>query len=208
MHISEGVLSAPVLLGGGAIAAVGTAIGLKRIDYDKMMTVALFGSAFFVASFIHVPIGPVSVHLLLSGLLGLILGWSAFPAILAALFLQAVMFQYGGMLVLGVNTAIIAAPAVAAGLILKPALKANGNGRKPAFFLAGFLPIIVSTVLMAGCLVLTNTEFQKASYILILWNIPVAVLEGLITMFTVEFLARVQPEILNFTPTRENENSQ
>ena len=45
MHIAEGVLSAPVLIGDGALTAVGTAIGLKRIDYDRIAPVAILTSA-------------------------------------------------------------------------------------------------------------------------------------------------------------------
>ena len=199
MHISEGVLTAPILIGGGAVAAAGTAIGLKRIDYDKVMTVALFSSVFFVASFIHIPIGPSSIHLVLSGILGLILGWSAFPAILAALFLQAILFQYGGLVVLGVNATIIALPAVLTGLILKPALEKKGKKRSLALLAAGSLPIIGSSLLIAVCLVLIGEGFLKASLIVVLWNLPVAALEGIITLFAVEFIARVQPEILAFS---------
>ncbi len=36
MHISEGVLSGPVLASGVALAVVGVAIGLKKTDYDNM----------------------------------------------------------------------------------------------------------------------------------------------------------------------------
>jgi cobalt/nickel transport system permease protein len=66
MHISEGILSPPVLLIGGAVTVVGTAIGLKKLDYDRIMTVSLLTATFFVASLIHVPIGPGSVHLILA----------------------------------------------------------------------------------------------------------------------------------------------
>jgi len=199
MHISEGVLSTPVLVGGGLITLAGTVIGVKAIDTEKIMSVALFSSVFFVASFIHVPVGPVSIHLLLSGLLGLILGWAAFPAILAALFLQAVLFQYGGLLVLGVNTAIISIPAVFFGLIMKRGLQSNGSKRFALSFIAGSLPILLSSLLMASCLILSHAGFQDTSLIVILWNIPVAILEGIITAFTVGFLSRVQPEILSFS---------
>ena len=199
MHISEGVLTIPALVGGGIITAAGTMIGLKKIDYDQVMTIGLFSSAFFIASFIHVPMGPASVHLLLNGLLGLILGWAAFPAILAALFLQAVLFQYGGIIVLGVNTTIICLPAVFFGLLLKPGLQNNGKKRLLISFGAGFLSVIGSSLFMAGSLILSNEGFQAASYLLVLWNLPIAVLEGIITMFTVSFLARVQPEILSFS---------
>ena len=53
MHISEGVLSAPVLAGGWVLTAAGMTVGLRRLDYDRLMTVALLASAFFVASLIH-----------------------------------------------------------------------------------------------------------------------------------------------------------
>jgi cobalt/nickel transport system permease protein len=36
VHISEGVLYTPVLVSGGVLAAAGTAIGLKKIDYDHL----------------------------------------------------------------------------------------------------------------------------------------------------------------------------
>ena len=70
MHISEGVLSAPVLATGAALTAAGCGIGLKKLDYDRVPQVAILTSAFFVASLIHVPIGPSSVHLVLNGLMG------------------------------------------------------------------------------------------------------------------------------------------
>ena len=127
MHISEGILSAPVLAGGAVLTTVGTAIGLKKLDYDRIMSVSLLSATFFVASLIHVPLGPGSVHLLLGGLLGLILGWGAFPAIVVALMLQALFFQYGGIVVLGVNGLIIAGPAVLCGVVLHPWLQKNTN---------------------------------------------------------------------------------
>ena len=199
MHISEGVLSLPTLIGGGLITTAGTIIGLKKVNYDQVMTIALFSSAFFIASFIHVPLGPSSVHLLLNGLLGLILGWAAFPAILAAMFLQAILFQYGGIVVLGVNAAIICLPAVFFGLLCRRYLHEDSRRRSFLSFCAGFLSVVGSSILMATSLVLSNEGFQTASLLVILWNIPVAVLEGLITIFTVNFLARVQPEILLFS---------
>ena len=114
MHISEGVLSPAVLGAGAVLAAAGIVIGLRKLDYDRLMTVAILAAAFFVGSLIHVPIGPSSVHLILNGLLGMLLGWAAFPSIFVALMLQAILFQYGGITVLGVNTFNMAFPAVAA----------------------------------------------------------------------------------------------
>src|SRR4030042_7141130 len=112
MHISEGVLSPAVLAGGVALTVVGTAIGLKKMDYEAIPRVAILSAAFFGASLIHVPVGPVGLHLVLNGRMGLLLGWLAVPAILIALFLQALLFQFGGLTALGVNTVAMAGPAV------------------------------------------------------------------------------------------------
>ncbi|MEK6202357.1 MAG: cobalt transporter CbiM [Desulfobulbaceae bacterium] len=199
MHISEGIHTGPVLLGGGALTIVGTAIGFRRLNYERIMTVALLASTFFVASLIHVPLGPGSVHLLLGGLMGLILGWAAFPASLVALLLQALFFQYGGLLVLGVNTFNIAAPAVLCGLFLKPWLYRGRTRQLTAGFLAGFCSLLLSALLTAGTLWLSDPGFSHAAAILVAGNAPVMVIEGCITLFIVGFLARVQPEILDFT---------
>ena len=198
MHISEGILTAPVLAGGAVLTTIGTAVGLKKLDYDRIMTVSLLSATFFVASLIHVPIGPGSVHLLLGGLLGLILGWGAFPAIVVALSLQTIFFQYGGMLVLGVNGFSIAGPAVLCGLLLRPLL-INGSKKKlmVAGFLAGFCAMFLSAILMASALFLSDSGFLRVAGLVLASHLPVMFIEGLITMFVVSFLARVQPEILS-----------
>lgn len=140
MHISEGVLSFAILGLGAALTACGTAIGLRHLDYDRLMTVAILAAAFFVGSLIHIPIGPASAHLVLNGLLGAILGWAAFPAILVALMLQSVLFQYGGFTVLGVNAFNMAFPAVLCFLLLRPLLSRPGRMRTVAAFAAARCP--------------------------------------------------------------------
>jgi len=196
MHISEGVLSAPVLVGGAVLTAVGTAIGLKKLDYDRIMTVAILASTFFVASLIHVPLGPGSVHLILNGLLGVILGWVSFPAILIALLLQAVFFQFGGLLVLGVSTFTMAAPALLCFYLIRPWLVRRGS-RAVAGFMAGFFSVFLSALLMAASLALSDAGFLATAKLVVLANVPIMVIEGFITMFTIAFLARVQPDILH-----------
>ncbi len=195
MHISEGVLSAPVLASGAVLAAAGVAIGLKKIDYERIMPVAILSSVFFVASLIHVPIGPGSIHLVLTGLLGIILGWACFPAILIALLLQVIFFQFGGLTVLGVNTFNMAAPAVLCFYLFRPWLK-KPKFRPLAGFAAGAFAIFISSLLMALSLALSDSGFMDAAKIIVMANIPIMVIEGIITMFVISFLAKVQPEIL------------
>lgn len=198
MHISEGILSAPVLAGGAILTAAGTAIGLKKLDYDRIMTTAILSAAFFVASLIHVPLGPANVHLLLNGLMGVILGWAGFPAILAGLFMQAIFFQYGGIVVLGINTFNMAAPAVCSFYLLRPLLAGSGGKQALAAWLGGFFSVLLAAVLTALSLTLTDKGFTETAAILIIGHLPVMIVEGFVTMFAVSFLSRVQPEILAF----------
>jgi cobalt/nickel transport system permease protein len=195
MHISEGILSAPILLGGASLTAVGTVIGLKKLDLDRIMEVSMLTATFFVASLIHVPIGPASIHLVLNGLLGIMLGWACFPAILVGLLLQAVFFQYGGLMVLGVNAVNMALPAALCFYLARPLL--NSEKTRPlAGFIAGSGAILISAVFMALSLAFTDTGFLATAKITVLANIPIMVIEGFITMFIVSFIGRVHPELL------------
>jgi cobalt/nickel transport system permease protein len=196
MHISEGVLSGPVLLTGGVLAAAGTAVGLKKLDYDRIARAGLLAAAFFVASLIHVPIGPSNVHLILNGIVGLILGWGAFPAIVVALLLQAVLFQYGGLTTLGVNTLIMAVPAVACYYLCGPFVCRRREIALPAAFACGFISILLGAVIAGAALMFTEESFLEVTLLIVSAHIPVMVIEGMITVFCVTFLCRVQPDLL------------
>ena len=202
MHISEGVLSPAILLGGAALAAAGTALGLHRLDHDALMTVAILAAAFFVGSLIHVPVGPGSVHLILNGLLGMLLGWAAFPAILTALLLQAVLFQYGGITVLGVNTFIMAFPGVAAWYIFRPWLFKSPGWRLAGAFCGGALAVAGAGCFTAFSLAFTDEGFLRTAQLIMVAHIPVMIAEGVITALTVSFLAKVRPEVLRFAAAR------
>jgi cobalt/nickel transport system permease protein len=197
MHISEGVLSAPVLIAGAVLSAGGVAVGLRKMSYDKIPQVAVLTSAFFVASLIHIPIGPSSAHLVLNGLLGILLGWMAFPSILVALSLQALLFQFGGFTVLGVNTLIMAVPAVLAYLLFSPLVKKTNIPMVSAGgFLAGMTGIAVGALLVAFALISTGESFRNLAKVIIIAHIPVMFIEGIMTAFCVLFLKKVKPEIL------------
>lgn len=196
MHISEGVLGAPVLIGSGVAAAALTAIGLKKMNFDRIMDVSLLTSAFFIASLIHVPLGPGSIHLVLNGLLGIILGWASFPAIVTALLLQAVFFQYGGFTVLGVNTLIMALPAIFSFYLVRPWLVNGDKKRALAAFSAGFLAILFSSLLMATTLIASDKGFFDTAALILAAQLPLMIVEGFVTMFIVGFLAKVHPDFL------------
>ena len=197
MHISEGVLSGPVLVVTTVIAITGTVIGLKKLDNDRLPHAAVLSLSFFVASLVHVPLGPSNVHLILNGIVGLILGWAAFPAILVGLALQAMLFQFGGITTLGVNTIIMALPAVLCSYIFSPMVSKKSDVSIALLFAAGFFSVLFSAVLAGMALAFTGEHFFKVSFLLVIAHLPVMFVEGFITAFCVAFLKKVQPEIFS-----------
>jgi cobalt/nickel transport system permease protein len=196
VHISEGVLSGSVLISGAALAAVGTGIGLKKLDYDQIAEAGMLSAAFFVASLIHVPIGPANAHLILNGLVGILLGWAAFPAILVALILQAVLFQFGGFTTLGINTIIMALPAVFCYLIFGRLIPKSNRTAVSAAFAAGFFSVLLSGLIVAFSLFFTEKNFLEVSGLILAAHIPVMIIEGIVTAACIAFLRKVRPEML------------
>ena len=196
MHISEGILSAPVLIVEASLTAAAVSYAIKKMDYKQMSKVAILSSTFFVASFIHIPIGLSSVHLILNGVIGILLGWSAFPAILVALTFQAVLFQFGGLTSLGVNTFNMAFPAIIGFYLFHRGISGKNNLKALIFaFACGFLAVMFSAVLTAMALSFTGEAFIKIAKLILVTHLPVMFAEGVLTSFCIGFLRKVRPEI-------------
>mgnify|MGYP001092775997 CR=1 FL=1 len=197
MHISDGVLSAPVCLGGYVAAAGIIAASIKKIKVDNMPRVAVMTSAFFIASLIHIPLGPTSVHLILNGLVGIILGPAAFISIFVGLVLQAFLFQHGGITTIGINAIIMGTPALLAYKLFN--LRNKFNFRKNEFIfgaLAGGSGVFLGTIILALVLITTGSEFMGVAKYAALAHVPIMVIEGIMTGFIASFLMKVKPEIL------------
>lgn len=198
MHISEGILSPGVLIAGAGLTAAGVAIGLRKLEIEEIPSVGILSAAFFVASLVHVPVGPSSVHLILNGMLGLILGWKAFPAILVGLSLQALLFQFGGITTLGVNTLNMALPAVVCYYLFKQGV-GRDSGRSVfmvSAFACGSCAIFLSGLMVGLSLYLTGEPFLPVAKLVVAAHLPIMLIEGFLTAACVLFLRKVKPELL------------
>jgi len=198
MHIADGILSGPMMAGTSALAATGVAVGLRTMDHAQIPRVAMVSAVFFVASLVHVPIGPSSAHLVLTGLTGLLLGWRAFPAIGAALLLQTVLFGFGGLTSWGANVLNMALPAVLCYYLFGYGIRRARSGGVRLFLaaLAGSFGIAVSGLMVAGTLFLCGKEFLGVAMAILVGHVPVIIVESVVTGSAVAFLLRVQPDIL------------
>ena len=195
MHIAEGILPAPILIGGAAIAAVAVGIGLRKLDEETFVKTSVLTSAFFVASLIHVPLPPTSVHLVLNGLTGLLLGWAVFPAVAVGLLLQAVLFGFGGLTTLGVNTLVMALPGFVCHVLFFRLIQSGTHRRAIMLgFVAGAGAIAIAALSQAIVLMTAGRAFLYIAGYILAAHVPVMIIEGFVTASAVGFLHRVRPE--------------
>jgi cobalt/nickel transport system permease protein len=217
MHIPDGILPLSVSVAGYATAGVATWYSLRKINQQEdpregVPPAALLTAAFIVASWIHIPVPPTSVHLVLNGLLGVVLGYYAFPAILIGLFFQAILFQHGGLSTLGVNATMLGVPALLAYLVFglrnlvwrRRARDTRGYRILTSVFgfLGGAAGVGLAATIALVLLITTipahlsaGTE-RAAIYALILAHVPLMIVEGVFTALIVLFLQRVKPDLL------------
>jgi cobalt/nickel transport system permease protein len=207
MHVSEGVLSPAILAAGAIVTAAGVTVGIRRMKQEGIPKAAVLTSSFFVASLIQIPAGIASVHLVLNGIMGMLLGWACFPCFLVALALQAVLFQFGGLTTLGVNTFVMAAPAIASYYLFRVLVAGNGKAASSiGGFLAGFSSVLGGTLLIALLLNLSGEGFLRAAQVVVLAHLPVMVIEGIVTAMTVLFIRKVRPEMFEVAHDFEKAN--
>ena len=210
MHVPDGFLPASVCAAGYAAVVPITWYSLRKINQkenprEDIPKASILTAAFFVVSWIHIPIPPASVHLVLNGLLGAVLGYFAFPAILIGLFFQAVMFQHGGLTTLGVNALIMGLPAFLSYYIFRVRNVINRDSKVMTGifgFLAGFIGLGLSVAMFVVILLTfipagfdVETE-RTAIYALGMAHLPLMALEGVFTALVVVFLRRVRPKLL------------
>ncbi len=201
MHMVDAVLSPAVLAAGALATGLGCWQGLRRLNEENLSQTAAFSALFFVSALIHVPLGPASVHLVLNGLIGLLLGWLAVPAFLVALSLQLLLFGFGGLLALGVNCVSIAAPAVLVGALLRPWLHRAPITQVPLIgFLAGCWALGLTALLVALSLALSGDALIASAKLVLLSHLPLMLLEGAISAFALGLIGKARPELLLEAP--------
>lgn len=198
VHLSDGALAPAWTACGFAGAALLLALALWRFREDDVPRVGVLSAAFFVASSVHLPLAvlPTSVHLVLNGLVGVALGRRAPLAIAVGLALQYFLLSHGGLNTLGVNTCVVALPALAAGA-LYPVLR---RAKVPALARGALLGggAVAGAVLLNFVVLLFGgaDDWETLARVVLVAHVPVVILEAAMLGVLVRYLEKVKPELL------------
>ncbi|HDN64874.1 MAG TPA: cobalt transporter CbiM [Methanosarcinales archaeon] len=200
VHISDGVLDPWLWESGWVIIAVILAYTLSKMKTDDVPKLSVITAAVFVASLIHMQVGPTSVHFILNGFAGVMLGILAFPCIFVALVLQCFLFGHGGVTTIGINTVNMGVPALIAYLIFKTGTKLDirpETKSKVTLFgaIAGGVGVVLALLLLATELITTGEAFYETTVLVVTAHLPIIAIEAIFTGVLAGFIATVKPEM-------------
>ncbi|SET55356.1 cobalt/nickel transport system permease protein [Oceanobacillus limi] len=198
MHVADGVLTLPVAIS-TSIGAIGVlAYALKGTKEEDIPKISLLSGTFFVASLINIPIGPTSVHPLLGGFLGIILGRRAPLAVFVGLVLQALLFQHGGVSTFGANLLLMSIPALLVHWLFTYVKKPSPFQKG---FIGGFVAICIAVLLLITLLMFSDSRYGDGAFsvirIVIVAYLPLALLEGVLTGFAIKHLYAMKPSLFH-----------
>jgi cobalt/nickel transport system permease protein len=201
VHISDGVPLDPLLIiGGWAVTVAILLYALSKMKTEDVPKLSVITAAVFVASLIHIQFGPTSVHFILNGFAGVMLGILAFPCIFVALVLQCFLFSFGGVTMIGINTINMGVPALIAYLIFKTGTKLDIRSEtksKVTLFgmIAGGVGVVLALLFLAAELITIGDVFLETTIAVVGTHIPIIAIEAIFTGVLAGFIATVKPEM-------------
>lgn len=215
LHIPDGFLSLPVSLFGWVIAIGLIAVSLNRVQSEyQERTVPLMGvcAAFiFAAQMINFPIpGGTSGHLVGGTLAGILLGpWAGSLVVSVVFIVQAVIFQDGGLTVLGANIFNMGLIGTFGGYYLYKAIRFSIGrnswlGMLIGTAVAAWGSVVFAAIFTAFELALSGTvPLGVALAAMTFWHVLIGIGEALITVVVVSFVWQTRPDLF-YNPPRKD----
>ena len=199
VHLSDGAIADAWVAAGFGVGALLLFFAMWRIREDEIPRIGVLTAAFFVGSSIHIKLAivPTSVHLILNGLVGVILGRRAPLAVTIGLGLQYLLLAHGGYTTLGLNACIVGIPAILAGWAY-PVLKRLGvcafarGAILGGAAAAGAVALNFLVLLFAG-----KEDWTTLAKLVLLAHVPVVILEAVMLGVIVRYIEKVKPEMLS-----------
>jgi cobalt/nickel transport system permease protein len=214
LHIPDGFLNLPVIVITWVLAIGLIALALNQVQAEyQEKAVPLMGvcAAFiFAAQMINFPIpGGTSGHLLGGTLAGALLGpWAGSLVMVTVFIVQAVLFQDGGLTVLGANIFNMGLIGTFGGYYLYRAIRfAIGrdklSGMVVGVAVAAWTSVLIASILCAIQLALSGTvPLNVALTAMAVWHLLIGIGEALITVVALTFVWRTRPDLFYDPPRR------
>ena len=206
LHAPDGFFSVPMAIGGYVVAALVVGFAVHRVNRDlneRMVPMMGVMAAFiFAAQMLNFPVvGGTSGHLVGGALAAIILGpWAAVLVMTSVVGLQALLFQDGGLLALGLNIVNMAVLSCLTGYAVYWVGRRFGDAfavTAVAAFAAAWISVEVGAVGAVVQLAASGTtELSVALVAMVAAHALIGIGEGLITVGALSFIRTARKDLL------------
>ncbi|MBV6450039.1 MAG: Cobalt transport protein CbiM [Anaerolineales bacterium] len=205
LHIPDNFLSLVVSLICWAITAATLAVAVSRTNKSlgekQVPLMGIMAAFIFAAQMLNFPVaGGTSGHLLGGALAAIVLGpWSAMLVMTAVIAVQALLFQDGGLVVMGANILNMGLITAAIGYGLYRGAANSSRGTKLAVAgVAAWLSVMAGALATSLQLWLSGTSALQTVVIAMLSvHALIGIGEALITVAALAFIMQTRPDLLD-----------
>lgn len=207
LHIPDGFLSIIVSLISWIITAILLAAAVSRtnkaLGEKQVPLMGVMAAFIFAAQMINFPVaGGTSGHLLGGALAAIVLGpWAAMLVMTAVIAVQALLFQDGGLLVMGANILNMGLITALIGYgLYRGVVKSNRTTKLAVAGVAAWLSVMAGALATALQLWLSGTSsLQTVGIAMLGVHSLIGLGEALITVSALAFILQTRPDLLDET---------
>ncbi|MDQ3552959.1 MAG: energy-coupling factor ABC transporter permease [Chloroflexota bacterium] len=205
LHTPDGFLSPVVALAMWAVTAVIVAIAIREtnrtLDERAIPLMGVTAAFIFAGQMVNFPVAPgTSGHLLGGVLAAVLLGpWAGTLVMTAVVTVQALLFQDGGLVVLGANIFIMGIVgtlgAYAAYRLLAGLFGGESRGRIPAAAFAAWLAVMGGALSIGLMLLVSNATTLETMGVILGVHALIGIGEAAITVAALVFIQATRPDL-------------
>jgi cobalt/nickel transport system permease protein len=207
MHIPDGFLGLAVSIVCWGLTVIGVGLALwrsgKMLGQRQVPLMGVLAAFIFAAQMLNFTVaGGTSGHLIGGALAAVLLGpWAGILTMTTVVAIQAIVFQDGGLLVMGANILNMGIIAPLVGYGVYRGVMVFARGRRWGLFVGGFaaawVSVVISAVATAIQLAFSGTSpLGVALPAMALVHVLIGVGEGLITVGALAFVAAARRDLL------------
>lgn len=213
LHAPDGFLTVPVAIVMWAMTLVVLGVAVRRtsrtLDERAVPLMGVMAAFIFAAQMFNFQVaGGTSGHLLGGVLAAVLLGpWAGTLVMAAVISVQALIFQDGGLLVMGANIFNMGIIGTLGGYWVYRALASllggEGRARLPAAGVAAWLSVMGASLAMTVELVVSGTTPAELAFPVMLGiHALIGIGEALITVAALAFIRTTRPDLLRLRDAR------